>query len=444
MGLVLVGGLAWFWFSGDLSGTGPQLLEPSAPGVATPDPGSDASVAAIPELNESDDGRAGMIPNARGADRAGFGGGDVTLTVRAEDGRTMREALASWGLARHRFSCVGTRRSPGIHTYGSISAAKPPHLFATVGPELVDGETTFTVLVTERPRFLSVLFAGVVIATERVSKGETEILVELSESDVRSALGSIHLCMVGGPGPAVRARAYLRGTKLDQLTAETDKDGCLNFRDVAPGEYQLSGHANRFASYFATLQVEPSNPLDLGDITLQPPVHLAGMVKGQKRFAANRQIAIQSIDRNGPKLAATELRRVSTDGKGKFRVFDLPAGEYALRVIVPPAVAGSTRGNWPVSRPVLVDTRKGPRQDVELELEDAHGVVVRNGLELDVNLDIRTGAGVSVANFRLGGKGVRHVSLLPGSYLFVAESHGEEVDRRTLRTPPSMTAIIGG
>ncbi|MFT5052712.1 MAG: hypothetical protein ACI8QZ_004149 [Chlamydiales bacterium] len=443
LGVVLVAGLSWFWFSTDLSGPGPLTVGPGRSEVAQPGPRGDASVAAIPEVVEDDGGRAGLVPRTTQPKR-GETGAEVTMTVRAADGRPIREALGAWGLAQHELSCVGTRRSPGMHKYGSISAANTPFRFATMGPKLEDGDTTFTVVVTQRPRFLSVVFGGVVIATERVGEGESEILVKLTEDDVRGALGRVELCLPGGARGAVRARAYLRGDTANQLNSEADELGCLRFKNVAPGEYQLSIYANRFASYFQTVQVEPSQSLELGDITLQPPVPLSGSIQGEKRFAANRQIAIQVIDRSKAQLTAVELRRISTDGKGQFRVFDLPAGEYALRVVLPATIKSATNGHWPLSRPRLVDTRSGPQSGVVLELEDAHGVVVRNGFEQAVELDIRDNRGVSVARLSMPGKGVQHVALLSGSYLMVATSRGEEIDRRPLRTPPAMSAIVGG
>jgi len=444
LALALLAGLTGFWFSRSAPKAGPAGVEPSASRVSAPARQPDVEVAALvePGPRVADPGPADGPRVKRAGNPWRPAGGKVQFIVRASDGSPILESLARWGLGQRPLTCVGTRRELAKRTFGSISAASWPYRFATVETSLVEGDQTATVLVTQRPSYLNLVFDGVVVASGRVDEETTEVVVHLSEPEARAALGGLTMCLVGGSLPP-RGRAYLRAGTAKQYNAEPGDKGCLEFQNVAPGDYELSIYANRYASYFAKVRVEPSRTLSLGQITLQLPVPVAGTLTGDERFRANRLVAIQVLERGPSGLSSMELRQISTDSKGTFRIFDLGPGEYALRVVAPRTASTKSIGNWPLSRAVIVNTMGGPQMNVELPLEPTHGVVLRNAMSRNIKLDIRDGAGISVARVALGERGVRHLMMLPGAYELVATHNGEEVDRSLLRTPPVMTAVIG-
>lgn len=456
LALGLLGALAWFTMGeqgeahealgGRASGQepltpGPQpetRLEPIAPASEegeTSD-GDRRSEAGAPVRISSDD--LGPASEDAAEDRS------VRLVLRAADGRPIREALASWGMAQHVLTCVGTIQAPRRYQYGSIPAGRAPFRFATINPTLVDGETVFDVVAKRRPCFLSVLVSGVVVKTGEVEESTAELVLSVSENDLQAAMGNLRLCLIGEDrNEPPRARAYLRrGTEI-QLNAEVTQDGCLQFDSVPPGDYRLSIYANRYASHFQNVRVEPSSTQDLGQVILEPPVLLSGALVGaDMRFLANRQVSIQSVDRTKGALRSVELRQVSTDGRGNFKVFDLAAGEYTLHVVEPTGRQVGTIANWPLSQALLVDTTRQPAE-VELELEDAHGLVLRSALERESRVELRDAKGITVARVFLGRRGVRNIGVIAGRYEVVVSSGGVLVERTFLDTPPMKTLNIG-
>jgi hypothetical protein len=140
---------------------------------------------------------------------------------------------------------------------------------------------------------------------------------------------------IAGRGPAANAElklipvGYIPGgtqgpdsAQAAVVTAKTDDKGRFAFKDVSPGQYNLIAAQDGLRSFRDSLVVT-GKAQDLSGDTLDAPGTLSGWVELEPQ--------------DDPQTATVQVmgttRFVNVDARGFFRLKDLGAGEYRLRVV---------------------------------------------------------------------------------------------------------------
>lgn len=183
--------------------------------------------------------------------------------------------------------------------------------------------------------------------------------------------------------PVRRALVTLAGSGLPHsLQAVTDDAGRFAFPELSAGRYTLTAEKPAYVkSYYGSRRAGrgPATPVALGDG--QP---LTGIVIGLLRGAAiegtvlddngvplsSAQVTVlQSVMANGERRLVNPpgARWVTTDDRGRYRIYGLPPGDYAVRASGGPIPGSGARLTTPAVVSAAVGASQEGRPDAEIK-----------------------------------------------------------------------------
>ena len=207
--------------------------------------------------------------------------------------------------------------------------------------------------------------------------------------------------------------------------------GIFEFRDLAPGDYQLSASKGKLAGRAAS-SVSISLGGYAGDVTVEvePARTISGKAVGPSGPVAGAKVLLRPARSMGNVVA-----HVLADGAGHYAIDGLLPGAYQLRA--------ESSGLAPAIRDVVVGDRDA--SDVDLQLDpgsEVNGIVLGKGhvplAGAVVSASVEVGEfRATSATARTGADGRFHLDSLGAGLLFVSASHP---DHGSGEAPPARLA----
>jgi hypothetical protein len=160
-------------------------------------------------------------------------------------------------------------------------------------------------------------------------------------------------------GAAARAGAPVESLRpLSATSAVTDESGKFSFSDLSPGRYALAarreGYFNADPGALNTTMVGRTITIEVGK---QPPrldlfMTQGGIVSGRVRDPQGQPVANVTVAAYRPSypngvLAWTSVLSRTSDDRGEYRLFPLPAGQYFIGAIpATAAVIAGVQDSW--------------------------------------------------------------------------------------------------
>lgn len=204
----------------------------------------------------------------------------------------------------------------------------------------------------------------------------------------------------GGTEPLAGATVILAPAnpdgKTSRRTVTSEEDGRFNLRDVAAGDYSLIVQNSRYGSALygqrksggpgVILSVTPGRSISDIRISMVPTGAIAGRItgpSGEPMVNANVQ-ALRFTYESGTKSLAA-VQSATTDDRGEYRLFWLPAGRYV--VVAAPRVAGVVQES---NRPVRPGEANALRGEIDIALSLAmSSLTLMTGSMLEGNITKR-------------------------------------------------------
>lgn len=279
------------------------------------------------------------------------------------------------------------------------------------------------------PLFVSLLLRDFVLETRRIESPVHEIAFHLSAEELTALLASLELTLVdAASGEPVRTgtaslSAWIRGTE-----ERPDERGRIRFEPRPPGRGTLTIEAPGYARIERRVELEPGRLNDMGAIELHRPVQFECTFRDPE---GNPLIVHASFSPHRPGDLGTTLAHEGTlnyrsgqDGRiqGAFLAPDM----YVLRL--------RRHDESRSMLPVLVDTRLGPVEGLELVLHPTGVVRLRPATAevggLDWFITTRDGIPQTRGRFREpAGEAPVALRLAPGAWrlLLIREDGTERV-----------------
>ncbi len=285
------------------------------------------------------------------------------------DGRQTDVVAQERGLndAYGRFVAVATLTRPGRfwsgepHEVGRVRDAGLRKDAQGIGPW---GTMTLSV---DPPVFVSLVMHQYVIATELVAAGETHVEFVLTPEDVRATAATLHLRLLDAETrEPVTSGVVALTAGHELLRPKFDEAGVAVFEGCPPGHGRLTCFFSRYETLEHDLLLEPGVVTELEFELKRPTCFVEGRVVTSNGPAARfAKLRWAKIGEEG--AAPQSLVSYGTSEDGSFHL-NLPAGEHVLRA--------RSANSSAVSRNVVVDTRGGSVDGVELVIVDPTTVVL--------------------------------------------------------------------
>lgn len=273
------------------------------------------------------------------------------------------------------------------------------------------------------PACVSLVFRHLLLATQRVEPGTTEVVFVVPLDRLRALMGSVRLRVVDAETRQVPEglRAELSDSQSSGGGSPPGEDGSFTWENVKPGLAELTVRATGHETHYQEVLVPPGGVADLGQLELQPATAISGFVvdeAGQPVVVSLRALR-DDLDA-GLGMGARTWQK--SDVEGAFRFENL--GRHRYRV----TVGGEDHAlGW-----VPVDTRAGDVTGVRLVVQ--RGALLR--LVTDWPASERYGLRVITADGALvsssdawQGDWTWAQRLAPGDYVVTLSRDGQELRR---------------
>lgn len=249
------------------------------------------------------------------------------------------------------------------------------------------------------PACVSLVLRHVLLATQRVEPGTTEVVFVVPLERLRALLGALRLRVVDAGTRAVPegVRAELSDSQSSGGGQPPGADGAFAWDAVAPGLSELAVHAPGLESHYQEVLVPPGGVAELGTLELSPAVSISGFAvdeAGQPAVVSLRALR-DDLDA-GLGMGARIYRK--SDAEGAFRFEGL--GRHRYRVVV--------GGEDFAADSVAVDARGGDVAGVR--------VVVRRGALLRLVTDWPASETYGLRVTSADGSRVSDVEAWPGDW----------------------------
>ena len=256
--------------------------------------------------------------------------------------------------------------------------------------------------------------------------------VELQLAPAATLRGRVVDHTTHAPVPGASVALALQGSFVADSQVVADEGGVFEFRDLSPGEYQLSAAKGKLAGR-AARPIAISLAGYAGDVTIEvaPARSILGRVLGPSAPAGGAKVLLRPARSMGNVIA-----RVQAAADGRYSIDGLLPGAYQLR--------GESTGLAPAVRDVVVGEQDVDGADLSLSAGgEVNGIVLGKGRTpvagALVSASVEDGEfRTSSAAARSGGDGRFHLDGLGAGLLFVSASHP---DHGSTDGPPARMAI---
>ena len=349
----------------------------------------------------------------------------LAVHVVTPDGENLDERLRKDGISMAWITVLATVDPPGTTLPKSLLVARQDTSIATVHFGTTVGSTPNRSLEIsiDPPIYLSAAMREIVLATRRVDTRVPEIDLVVDPEIVKRSLAGLTFVVVDDAtgAPATEASVGLRTTQTGERPIHPDDHGRVSFEGRVPGLYEVQITTPEHAVTTIPADLAPGETTDLGTVRLGRGV----LIRGRCVDAAGVvQDALPSVyasddDSGSPRKPLSFYGSESDPDHGGFTIRYLSAGRY---VIAADAKSFSpedmkTKKRWSFV-PTIVDTRKGPVEDLVVVVGEPVPVVLRPTSEAvdGIRYEVRTPGGVRVLRGALRGAKPERVEMAPSEY----------------------------
>jgi hypothetical protein len=208
------------------------------------------------------------------------------------------------------------------------------------------------------PVMVSLLYCQRVLATQRLERGQTEVVFPNDSNAVRPSTVRVRFVDEHGAAASI-SMVDLDGDSSNRLVVAGD---AWIARDVMPGKYELRPRGKGLEMRTVPVVVEPGSDTDLGTVVLAPDRSVSGSV----RVAADENLSWISVrcdacDAEGATRGSSgTIYGYGLKPDGSFSIPNLSRGTYLLQV----SERYPKHGKW--AR--IIDTRGGSVTNVDIHL----------------------------------------------------------------------------
>jgi hypothetical protein len=227
----------------------------------------------------------------------------------------------------------------------------------------------------------SLLLRHVLLQSQRIEPGQSELVFTLSVEDLAAAFGTVRLRLLDGV-----TGAPLTGTAVRLATAQgggmankPDADGRVVIEQALPGLGCLQASAKDRESLWLYVRVPPGGTVDLGDITLTAVAKIRGVVvDAAGKPVAGAQVQWTDLDRRTWPQPLVTRRSATCEADGTFELYGTGTHRHVVRAFDRDGGVGYAQ----------VDARSGAPAPVEIRLTKATNVALRTNFDQTVGYTV--------------------------------------------------------
>ena len=274
-------------------------------------------------------------------------------------------------------------------------------------------------LTSPLPVWVSLLARHVVLATQQVPVGASEIVFVMPLEAVQGVMGEVRLTVVDAESgePLLNARVDLSDSQSGGGGHPVDGAASVRFVGQLPGLLELTISAPGHESLQRMVTVASGTPTDLGEVPLHAETTLAGRVVDSLGAPVALVLQALPVDRFDRDADLSRRRRFLSGPDGRFSVSHKGRERYVLE---------TSDSDW-VIRPSIVDARRGDVTEIELVVDKPVPVTLQAAWAADQTLSLRIYAenGAPLRSYqRCAGGSELSVHLSPGNYEYVVGERG--------------------
>ncbi|MBZ0150286.1 MAG: carboxypeptidase-like regulatory domain-containing protein [Planctomycetes bacterium] len=181
------------------------------------------------------------------------------------------------------------------------------------------------------PVFASLLLRHVLLASQRIEPGQSELRFVVDVEAATAKLAKVRLRVVDAAGqPVAKARIGLSSAQGGGAHALTTDDGTATLEHVLPGLCHFEVGAKDTENYASHLTLAPAAEIDLGDVVLHAASKLVGRVVDEHGQGVSCSLQWTALDLWQPPHPLQDRRNAAADGDGKFELWGTGAGRRYL------------------------------------------------------------------------------------------------------------------
>jgi len=204
------------------------------------------------------------------------------------------------------------------------------------------------------PAYVSLMLRHVVLQTQTVEPGATEVVFVVPLENVTALLGTVRVKVVDAETrqPVANARAELSDSQSGGGNRPPNPEGFFVWENQRPGLLELQIHAPGHETWSGEVSVQPGAVTDLGTLELTPATTLSGLVLDGDGTPVSVSLRALVDENRGLGMGARTYSQSGADGR--FKLENLGRRRHLLVV---------SDEDW-TALPVPVDLRAGDVSDV--------------------------------------------------------------------------------
>ncbi|HZL99963.1 MAG TPA: hypothetical protein VFD43_06900 [Planctomycetota bacterium] len=272
------------------------------------------------------------------------------------------------------------------------------------------------------PAYVSLVFRHIVLQTQTVEPGATEVVFTVPLESVTRLLGGVRVRVVSAETrqPIPGAHAELSDSQSGGGHATPDADGVFIWERQRPGLLELQVMAPDHEYWAGEVSIPPGGEANLGTLELTPAVSASGVVLDPAGEPVSVRLRALPDEDRGLGMGGRRYEQSGADGR--FTCAQLGQRRYLLSV---------SDQEW-TGLPVPVDLRQGSVEGVVITV--AAGTLVRlhsrwpEGERYDVQVITQEGLPIRTIEDWLGDRPWSK-RLIPADYVAVLLREGRELKR---------------
>ena len=272
------------------------------------------------------------------------------------------------------------------------------------------------------PAYVSLVFRHIVVQTQTIEPGATDVVFVVPVSALEQLLGGVRVRVVDAQTrqPIADAKADLSDSQSMGGGKSADAAGVFTWERQRPGLLELAISAPDHETWDGEISVPPGGVADLGTIELTPATTVAGIVLDQAGNPVS--VSLRALADEGRGLGMGARRYAKSGADGRFECVQLGRREYRLVV---------SDDEWS-ALPVRVDLRQGNLDGVVIAVAAGTSVRLRTswpaGERYGVCVTTKDGLVLSDSD-DWRGDWTWSRRILPGDYVAILSSAGSELKR---------------
>jgi hypothetical protein len=213
------------------------------------------------------------------------------------------------------------------------------------------------------PVYAHLLMRHLVLASQPIARGQTEIEFTLDPQAIEARLARVRMRVVDAAGaPIAGAGVSIQTAQGGGARGQSGADGLVDVARVMPGLSALQVHADGREQVWTHIKLGPGETLDLGDFSLSEPIEVRGHCRDAQGNPVRATLQWTDLERWRFPQPTVDRRHAICEPEKGFQLYGVGRSRYLLRAVSD----DRQRIGW-----VLVDTTQGPLPDVEVRLQPA-------------------------------------------------------------------------